>query len=123
MKRRPDSLTIHLRKAVRKLDQVAHALCDEQIASHIAYVLTVSRGDKRQIRRLFRGDSTSSDDKSVELEGKLPPRERYRAVRQTTYGAELESLYEWTKRLRGSLRAFPRRCSTWAICLRLLLAT
>ena len=103
MKRRPVPPTHHLRTAIRKIDQVAFRLYDEQLATYIAYVLAVSRGEKREIRRLFRAKSTAFGDLSVALEAKLSQEERHRAVRLSAYEAEIASLCEAAKHLQSRM--------------------
>jgi len=103
MKRKPVPPTQHLRTAIRKIDQVAFRLYDEQLATYIAYVLAVSRGEKREIRRLFRAKLTAFGDLSVALEAKLSPKERHRAVRLCAYEAEIASLCETAKRLQSRM--------------------
>jgi len=103
MKRRPVPPTHHLRTAIRKIDQVAFGLYDEQLATYIAYVLAVSRGEKREIRRLFRAKSTAFGDLSIALEAKLNQKERHRAVRLSAYEAEIASLCEAAKRLQSRM--------------------
>jgi hypothetical protein len=52
MKRKPESIAVHLRGATRKVDKAAHMVCDSTIALHIARVLALSRGKTRYIRNL-----------------------------------------------------------------------
>jgi len=103
MKRRPVPPTHHLRTAIRKIDQVAFRLYDEQLATYIAYVLAISRGEKREIRRLFRAKSTAFGDLSIALEAKLNQKERHRAVRLSAYEAEIASLCDAAKRLQSRM--------------------
>ncbi|MGH9686528.1 MAG: hypothetical protein ACRD5K_05490 [Candidatus Acidiferrales bacterium] len=102
-KRRPVPPTVHLRAAIRKIDQAAWKLHDEQLAASIAYVLAVCRSDKREIRKLFFAKLAAFGDRAVMLEGKLTPNERQQAIRLTAYEAEIESLYDAAKRLRSRL--------------------
>jgi hypothetical protein len=51
--RRPVPPTHHLKSAIRKIDKIVWKLHDEQLAAYIAYVLAVSKGEKREIRKLF----------------------------------------------------------------------
>src|SRR5258708_14862073 len=92
MKRRPVPPTHHLKTAIRKIDTIVWKLHDEQLAAYIAYVLTVSKGEKREIRKLFGAKFTAFGDLSAELERKLTPKERRRAIRLAAYEAEVAAL-------------------------------
>lgn len=106
MKRRiPVPPTQHLRSAIRKIDDIIWKLHDEQLASYIAYVLVVSRGEKRDIRKLFRAKFTGFGDLSAELERKLTPNERRRAVRLTAYESEIAALHDAAQRLQSRMEA------------------
>ncbi len=104
-KRRPVPPTRHLRSAIRTIEEVVFKLYDEQLAAYIAYVLAVSRGDKREIRKLFRAKLTAFGDRSALLERKLTSKERRHAIRLTAYEAEIESLHDAVKRLRSRMEA------------------
>jgi len=104
-RRKPVPPTHHLKSAIRKIDEVAWKLNDEQIATSIAYVLAVSRGEKRHIRKLFGAQLTPLCDYAVRLEGKLTPKERRHAMRLTAYETEIESLHEAAQRLRSQMEA------------------
>jgi hypothetical protein len=75
-RRRPIPPTHHLKTAIRKIDKIVWKLHDEQLAAYIAYVLAVSKGEKREIRKLFVAKFTAFGDLSAELERKLTPKER-----------------------------------------------
>ena len=75
MKRRPVPPTYHLKTAIREIDKIVWKLHDEQLAAYIAYVLAVSQGEKREIRKLFGAKFTAFGDLSAELERKLTPKE------------------------------------------------
>ena len=103
MKRRPIPPTHHLKTAIRKIDKIVWKLHDEQLAAYIAYVLTVSKGEKREIRKLFAVKFTVFGDLSAELERKLTPKERRRAVRLTAYEGEMSALHDAAERLRSRM--------------------
>ena len=87
--RRPVPPTHHLKSAIRKIDKIVWKLHDEQLAAYIAYVLAVSKGERREIRKLFGAKFTAFGDLSAELERKLTPKERRPAVRLTAYEGEM----------------------------------
>jgi len=103
MKRKPESITVHLRKATRKIDKAANMVCDGMIKLHCARVLALSRGRTRDIRKLFFCDPIALEDRAAVLETKLRPQDRQQASRCAAYGAEIERLYEMAKRLRSKL--------------------
>jgi hypothetical protein len=105
MKRRPVPPTHHLKTAIRKIDRIVWKLHDEQLAAYIAYVLAVSQGEKREIRKLFAAKFTAFGDLSAELERKLTPRERRRAVRLAAYEGEMAALHDAARRLRSRMEA------------------
>jgi hypothetical protein len=105
MKRRPVPPTHHLKTAIRKIDKIVWKLHDEQLAAYIAYVLTVSKGEKREIRKLFAAKFTAFGDLSAELERKLTPKERRRAVRLTAYEGEMAALHDAAERLQSRMEA------------------
>lgn len=105
MKRKPESITVHLRRATRRVDNAANAVCDGMIKLHCARVLALSRGRSRDIRKLFFSDPIALEDRAVILETKLRPEERQQAIRCARYGAEIEKLYEMAKRLRSKLES------------------
>ena len=105
MKRSPVPPTHHLKSAIRKIDVTVWKLHDEQLAAYIAYVLTVSKGEKREIRKLFGAKFTAFGDLSAELERKLTPKERRRAVRLTAYEAEMAALHDAAQRLQARMEA------------------
>jgi len=104
-RRRPVPPTHHLKTAIRKIDKIVCKLHDEQLAAYIAYVLTVSKGEKREIRKLFGAKFTAFGDLSAELERKLTPKERRRAVRLTAYEAEMAALHDAAQRLQARMEA------------------
>lgn len=104
-RRRPVPPTHHLKTAIRKIDQIVWKLHDEQLAAYIAYVLAVSQGEKREIRKLFAAKFTAFGDISAELERKLTPKEKRRAVRLTRYEAEMATLHDAAKRLQSRMEA------------------
>jgi hypothetical protein len=104
-RRRPVPPTHHLKTAIRKIDKIVWKLHDEQLAAYIAYVLAVSKGEKREIRKLFRAKFTAFGDLAAELERKLTPKERRRAVRLTAYEAEMAALHDAAKRLQSRMEA------------------
>ena len=103
--RRPVPPTHHLKTAIRKIDQVVWKLHDEQLAAYIAYVLAVSKGEKREIRKLFAAKFTAFGDLSSELERKLTPKERRRAVRLAAYEGEMVALHDAAERLQSRMEA------------------
>jgi hypothetical protein len=105
MRRRPVPPTHHLKTAIRKIDKIVWKLHDEQLAAYIAYVLVVSQGEKREIRKLFGTKFTAFGDLSAELERKLTPKERRRAVRFAAYEAEMAALHDAAKRLQARMEA------------------
>ena len=105
MKRRPIPPTHHLKTAIRKIDKIVWKLHDEQLAAYIAYVLTVSKGEKGEIRKLFAAKFTAFGDLSAELERKLTPKERRRAVRLAAYEGEMAALHDAAKRLQSRMEA------------------
>jgi len=105
MKRKPIPPTNHLRAAIRKIDQVVWKLYDEQLAANGAYVEAVSRGNKREILKLYKAKFTALGDRAVVLERKMDAKERGGAFRLTEYGGEMESLHAAAKRLRTRMEA------------------
>src|SRR5258708_20637787 len=105
MKRRPIPPTHHLKTAIRKIDKIVWKLHDEQLAAYIAYVLAVSQGEKREIRKLFGAKFTAFGDLSAELERKLTPKERHRAVRLAAYEGEMAALHYAAERLQSRMEA------------------
>src|SRR5260370_8835680 len=103
MKRRPVPPTHHLKTAIRKIDTIVWKLHDEQLAAYIAYVLTVSKGEKREIRKLFQAKFTAFGDLSADLERKLTPKERRRAVRLAAYEGEMAALHDAAHRRRSRI--------------------
>jgi hypothetical protein len=69
------------------------------------YVLTVSKGEKREIRKLFAAKFTAFGDLSAELERKLTLKERRRAVRLTAYEGEMAALHDAAERLQARMEA------------------
>jgi hypothetical protein len=104
-RRRPVPPTHHLKSAIRKIDQIVWKLHDEKLAAYIAYVLAVSKGEKREIRKLFDAKFTAFGDLSADLERKLTPKERCRAVRLTAYEAEVTALHCAAERLQSRMEA------------------
>lgn len=104
-RRRPVPPTHHLKTAIRRIDKIVWKLHDEQFAAYIAYVLTVSKGEKREIRKLFAAQFTAFGDLSAELERKLTPKERRRAVRLAAYEGEMTALHDAAERLQSRMEA------------------
>jgi hypothetical protein len=104
-RRRPVPPTHHLKTAIRKIDKIVWKLHDEQLAAYIAYVFAVSKGEKREIRKLFGAKFTAFGDLSAELERKLTPKDRRRAVRLTAYESEMAALHDAAQRLQSRLEA------------------
>jgi len=104
-RRRPVPPTRRLKSAIRKIDEITWKLHDEQLAAYIAYVLAVSQGEKREIRKLFAAKFTAFGDLSAELERKLTPKEKRRAIRLTAYEGEMAALHEAAKRLQSRMEA------------------
>ena len=104
-RRRPVPPTRHLKSAIRKIDEITWKLHDEQLAAYIAYVLVVSQGERREIRKLFAAKFTAFGDLSAELERTLGPKEKRRAVRLTAYEAEMAALHDAAKRLQSRMEA------------------
>ena len=104
-RRRPVPPTHHLKTAIRKIDKIVWKLHDEQLAAYIAYVLAVSQGEKREIRKLFGAKFTAFGDLSAKLESKLTPKERRRAVRLTAYESEIAALHDAAQRLQARMEA------------------
>ena len=70
MKRKPESITVHLRKATRGIGKAANVVCDGMIKLHCARVVALSRGRTRGIRKLFFSDPVALEDRAVVLETK-----------------------------------------------------
>jgi hypothetical protein len=104
-RRRPVPPTHHLKTAIRRIDKIVWRLHDEQLAAYIAYVLTVSKGEKREIRKLFGAKFTAFGDLSAGLERKLTPKERRRAVRLAAYEGEMAALHDAAERLQSRMEA------------------
>jgi len=104
-RRRPVPPTYHLKTAIRKIDTIVWKLHDEQLAAYIAYVLAVSKGEKREIRKLFAAKFTAFGDLSAALERRLAPKERRRAVRLAAYEGEMAALHDAAQRLRSRMEA------------------
>jgi hypothetical protein len=104
-RRRPVPPTHHLKTAIRNIDKIVWKLHDEQLAAYIAYVLAVSKGEKREIRELFGAKFTAFGDLSAELECKLTLKERRRAVRLAAYEGEMAALHDAAQRLRSRMEA------------------
>ena len=104
-RRKPVPPTHHLKTAIRKIDKIVWKLHDEQLAAYIAYVLAVSKGEKREIRKLFEAKFTAFGDLSAELERKLTPNERRRAVRLTAYEGKMAALRDAAQRLQARMEA------------------
>jgi len=104
-RRRPVPPTHHLKTAIRKIDKIVWKLHDEQLAAYIAYVLAVSKGEKREIRKLFGAKFTAFGELSAKLERKLTPKERRRAVRLTAYEFEMAALHDAAQRLQSRMEA------------------
>jgi len=105
MKPKRESITVHLRKATRRIDRAANVVCDGMISLHCARVLALSRGKTRNIRKLFFSDAIALEDRAVALERNLRPEDRQQAIRSAKYGAEIEKLYEMARRLRAGLES------------------
>ena len=105
MKRKRESITVHLRRATRRIDRAANLACDGMISLHCARVLALSRGKTRSIRKLFFSDAIALEDRAVVLETNLSPEDRQQAIRSAKYGAEIEKLYEMARRLRTRLES------------------
>src|SRR5262249_30692892 len=91
--------------AIRQIDKIVWKLHDEQLTAYVAYVLVVSKGEKREIRRLFGAKFAAFGDLAAELECKLTLKERRRAVRLTAYEAEMAALHDAAKRLQSHMEA------------------
>jgi hypothetical protein len=104
-RRRPVPPTHHLKTAIRKIDKIVWKPHDEQLAAYIAYVLAVSQGEKREIRKLFAAKLTAFGDLSAGLERELSPMERRRAVRLAAYEGEMAALHDAAQRLRSGMEA------------------
>jgi hypothetical protein len=94
-----------LKTAIRRIDKIVWKLRGEQLAAYIAYVLAVSQGEKREIRKLFAAKFTAFGDLSAELERKLAPKERRRAVRLAAYEGEMAALHDAAARLQSRIEA------------------
>jgi len=64
MKRKPESITVHLRRAARRIDKAANFVCDGMIKLHCTRVLALSRGRTRDIRKLFFSDPIVLEDRA-----------------------------------------------------------
>jgi hypothetical protein len=102
-RRRPVPPTHHLKSAIRQIDRIGWKLHDEQLAAYIAYILAVSRGEKREIRKQFRAKFAAFGDLSTDLECKLSPKERRPAVQLTAYEGKMAALHEAAKRLQSQM--------------------
>ncbi len=105
MKSKPQSITVHLRRATRRIDKAANLACDGMISLHCARVLALSQGKTRYIRKLLFSDAIALEDRAVVLETNLRPQDRQQAIRSAKYGAEIEKLYEMARRLRARLES------------------
>jgi hypothetical protein len=103
MKRKPESITVHLKKATHRIDKAANLACGGMISLHCARVLALSRGKSRDIRKLFFSDASALEDRAVALATNLRPVDQQQAIRSAKYGAEIEKLYEMARRLRSRL--------------------
>jgi hypothetical protein len=104
-RRKPVPPTHHLKTALRRIDKIVWKLHDEQLAAYIAYVLAVSKGETPEIRKLFSAKFAAFGDLAAEMERKLPPKERLRAIRLATYESEMEALHDAAKRLESDMAA------------------
>src|ERR1700741_5390290 len=104
-RRKPVPPASHLKTAIRKIDKIVWKLHDEQLAAYIAHVLAVSQGEKREIRKLFGAKFTAFGDLAAELERKLTPKERRRAVRLSAYESEMAALHDAAQWLQARMEA------------------
>jgi hypothetical protein len=74
MKRKPQSLTVHLRHAAHRVHRAAWIINDGVTALHCGRVLALTREDTGKVRELFFSDSMVLEDKAVILHRDLSAR-------------------------------------------------
>jgi len=105
MKRKPQSLTVHLRHAAHRVHRAAWIINDGAIALHCGRVLALTREHPGKVRELFFSDSMALEDKAVILHKDLSATDRQQAARTAKLGAEVERLYETARRLSAKLES------------------
>lgn len=103
MKRKPQSLTVHLRHAAHRVHRAAWIINDGATALHCGRVLALTREHTGKVRELFFSDSMALEDKAVILHRDLSATDRRQAARTAKLGAEVERLYETARRLSAKL--------------------
>jgi len=103
MKRKPQSLTVHLRHAAHRVHRAAWIINDGATALHCGRVLALTRGHAGKVRELFFSDSMALEDKAAILHKDLSATDRKQAARTAKLGAEVERLYETARRLSAKL--------------------
>jgi len=103
MKREPQSSTVHLRHAARRIHRAAWMIDSGTTAPHCGRVLALTCGNTGKIRKLFFSDSMALEDKATVLRRNLSATDRQQAIRTERFGAEIEKLGEMTRRLRAKL--------------------
>ncbi len=103
MKRKPQSLTVHLRHAAHRVHRAAWMIDSGASALHCGRVLALTRGNTGKIRKLFFSDSMAFEDKNTALRRNLSAADRQQAIRTERFGAEIEKLGEMARRLKAKL--------------------
>lgn len=103
MKREPQSLTVHLREAGRRINRATSTISRGMVALHCGRVLALTRGNTSKVRKLFFADPMSLEDKAIALERNLSPTDRRQAARCARFVAEIENLYDIAGRLKARL--------------------
>jgi len=103
MKRKPQSLTVHLRHAAHRVQRAAWLINDGATALHCGRVLALTREHTGKVRELFFSDSMALEDKAVVLQRGLSAADRDQAARTAKLGEEVERLYETARRLSAKL--------------------
>jgi len=103
MKRKPQSLTVHLRHAAHRVHRAAWIINDGATALHCGRVLALTREHTGKVRELFFSDSMALEDKAVILHRDLSATDRQQAARTAKLGVEVERLYETARRLSAKL--------------------
>ena len=105
MKRKPQSLTVHLRHAAHRVHRAAWIINDGATALHCGRVLALTREHTGKVRDLFFSDSMALEDKAGVLQRDLGATDRQQAARTAKLGAEVGRLYETARRLSAKLES------------------
>lgn len=74
MKREPQSLTVHLRRAARRVHRAAWIINDGATALHCGRVLALTRENTGKVRRLFFSDSMALRIRPLSFKETFVPR-------------------------------------------------